>query len=337
MGGKLFELGRVEKEKYIEIEKELIEYMNNKFPSDKVTFRIPRYYQSKPDFGDVDILLSHSAIENWNILRKEIIKDLNVSNFKLGKELSMAYKDMIQVDIMPTPEGQLDATWQFLCYNDLGNLLGKHYRRFNLKYGEKGLFYVFRRSDDSSYKKDILLTTDMRKILGFLELSFEEWDAGFKTLESMFDWVIACKYFTCSPFINLTKNTSKRAKLRTTMRKFVQYVEDNNITKDYGFDSDKHVYFPKIIEYFSDIPLVDIIEKEKQLELIEEDVKSKFSGNIIMGKYPTLQGPSLGKFISQYKNQFSDFTNDIHNMSKEQVIESIDSFYKQFQQITFVI
>jgi len=323
------ELGRVSQAEYLEIERELVKYLEQKFRRDgKASYRIPRFYKSKPDFGDVDILLSDAVIEDWKVLQEEIAKDLAVTQYKTKGDLSMAYKDKIQVDVMVCKDECLDSTWQFLCYNDLGNLLGKHYRRFNLLYGEKGLFYVYRR-ESGGYRKDILLTRDMKKILGFLELSFEEWDSGFDTLEKMFDWVIACKYFTVTPFVELTTNTAKRAKLRTTMRKFVQYVQDNNIQKNYEFQP-KDTYLPMIMEYFSDVPLADLIQHEKTQEEREKAIKSKFNANIIMKRFPDLKGPKLGKFIAYVKAQYDDFDATIVDMEPEAIETALDKYYEGF-------
>lgn len=329
MGGSLFELGRCPREDYLEIENELKEYFEKKFPpcDSQVRFRIPRYYDSKPDFGDVDILVASSALKDKNIF-SEIANELGVTKYSRKGGLSMVYKDKIQVDVMSTDDKYLDTTWQFLCYNDLGNLLGKHYRRFNLKYGEKGLLYVYRRNNSSGYTKEILLSQNMEKILNFLELSFAEWDAGFKTLEDMFDWVISCKYFTAAPFINLTKNTAKRAKLRTTMKRFVQYVEDNNITKEYDYKP-KDEYLPTIMEYFSDVPLADIIRDEKLKEEREDLIRSKFSGNIVMKLIPELSGRELGQFIANFKSQYADFDSSICEMTPEEIEKKILSFHNE--------
>mmetsp|Transcript_118819 Transcript_118819/g.177606 ORF Transcript_118819/g.177606 Transcript_118819/m.177606 type:complete len:333 (+) Transcript_118819:1-999(+) len=327
MGGKLFELGRVSQPEYLEIEKELIAYLENKFPTEGETpkFRIPRFYSSKPDFGDVDILLSSSVTTDWPKLREEIAQDLGVTNYKTKGDLSMVYKDKIQVDVMVFPDEYMDATWQFLCYNDLGNLLGKHYRRFNLKYGEKGLFYVYRR-DDGNYKKDILLTRDMKKILGFLELSYDEWNRGFETLEDMFEWVIACKYFTAQPFIKLTATTNKRVKLRTTMRKFVEYIAANQVEKAFDF-KERDEYLPMIMNYFSDVPLQDLLDAEKVKEERDEIIKKKFNGSLVMKKFPELKGPRLGTFLKQFKAQYDDFDEAILGMSDDEVNVALDSFY----------
>jgi hypothetical protein len=63
MGGNLFKLGRKPKLEYLEIETEIRSYLDQKIGD---TYRIPRFYGDKPDFGDMDILVSDAvANESW--------------------------------------------------------------------------------------------------------------------------------------------------------------------------------------------------------------------------------------------------------------------------------
>src|SRR3990167_4440435 len=251
MGGSLFELGRLPAKEYQEVEQRLKSYFDAKYGTS--AYKIPRFYSNKPDFGDVDILLSYDAQKDWSN-KEQIVSDLSVTQYKQAKNiLSLAFENKIQVDISIIPEDMLQTTWQFLCYNDLGNILGKIFRRFNLKYGEFGLAYVFRREKDQRYKKDIILTKSMEDILRFLELSHDKWLTGFESLEEMFDWVINSPYFTVVPFVKLTTNTKKRAKLRTTISKFITYISENKIEKAYPFDSDRTIYFDKICQFFPEV------------------------------------------------------------------------------------
>jgi hypothetical protein len=325
MGGKLFNLGRLPRPDYLELEAEVKEYLDQKFSG---MYRIPRYYGDKADFGDLDVLLSRRAVKSdWNDLRQEIITDWKVTNYILQPHLlSTAYQDRFQVDVFVVAEDCMQTTWQFLCYNDLGNLLGKIFRRFNLKYGEKGLFYVFRR-EDGLYKQDIPLCTDLRRILNFLEMDFETWDAGFEHLEDMFAWVVGCKYFSVSPFLNRANSTEKRMRERTTMRKFIEYLEKKNIAAQYPFAEDRDEYIPMIANYFPEAGLREAIDAEKEKERRHLVIRDKFNGRVIMQLFPELQGKDLGRFIEQFKLQFKDFENEILESSPKEILEMLKSFY----------
>lgn len=74
MGGNLLRLGRISKGEYIRIETELRDYLERTFGE---RYRIPRYYRGKPDFGDMDIILSDAAVESdWHALQQSILHDL---------------------------------------------------------------------------------------------------------------------------------------------------------------------------------------------------------------------------------------------------------------------
>ena len=77
MGGNLFGLGRLPRAEYLALEGRLRTYLDAKLGEH---YRIPRYYGSKPDFGDVDIVVSEAAIKTtWHDLRDEILADLSIT------------------------------------------------------------------------------------------------------------------------------------------------------------------------------------------------------------------------------------------------------------------
>ncbi len=80
MGGNLFKLGRLPQAQYAVIETELRQYLDRKMGAE---YRIPRYYRSKADFGDVDIIISDAAIQStWQDLRMQIVQDLGIEQYK---------------------------------------------------------------------------------------------------------------------------------------------------------------------------------------------------------------------------------------------------------------
>lgn len=324
MGGKLFNLGRLPRIEYLELEADVRRYLDDRFPD---RYRIPRYYGDKADFGDLDILLSEATITtNWEELRQEIITDLQVQDYILRpKLLSMAYRNF-QVDVFCVPPEHFQSTWQFLCYNDLGNLLGKIFRRFNLKYGEKGLFYVFRRAD-GHYKRDLLLTQDMAQILAFLKLDWATWDAGFARLDAMFSWVVACPYFTVKPFLKRAASTEKRVQQRTTMQRFLDYLEANEITRAHPFAEDRDVYLPQIDAFFPKANLLEAIAREKEKECQDNLIREKFNGRIVMEMFGDLRGKILGRFMETFKQSFTRFNAEMVEMTPEEIKLRLEEHY----------
>jgi hypothetical protein len=328
MGGKLFGLGRIPGDRYLEIETELKQYLDNKLGN---YYRIPRYYRNKPDFGDLDAIVSSAACQanNWLQLRQEIVDELGITQYKSdGRVFSTVYQNF-QVDYFLAGADFLDSTYNYLSFNDLGNLLGKICRRFNLKYGEKGLVYVFRHSD-GNYTKDLPVTIDFQKICHFLQLDYQKWQAGFSDLTDLFEWVIECPYFSVQPYLTPTKTLERRTKERTTIQSFVEYLQENKIDRTYDYLENRDEYIPWLHENFPEANLVDRIAEEREKERIINSVKEKFNGKLIMQLLPNLQGKTLGHFIMQFKQEYSCFDEFILNSSQEKIDRAILDSYEQF-------
>ena len=327
MGGNLFKLGRLPKADYKVIENELIQYLDQKFGDH---YRIPRYYDDKPDFGDLDIVVSSAAITgNWEQLRNEIIHDLGLTQYKsAGAVFSTVYRNF-QVDYFVRNHRYFESTYNFLCFNDIGNLVGKIFKRFNLKYGEQGLQYVFRRADNH-YHKDLAVSLDIEKIFGFLQLDIDKWRHGFANKTEMFDWVVACPYFSVAPYEKLSKKMEQRIKERPTIQAFMEYLEKNKVTRAYEFAEDRDVYIPTIDAYFPAANLPTLITKEKEREKFVLAIKAKYNGRIIMALFPDLKGKELGTFMMNFQNQWEDYEKAFYEMEAGEVEKALQVFYKNY-------
>jgi hypothetical protein len=328
MGGNLFKLGRKPRLEYLEIEAEIRMYLDQKIGD---TYRIPRFYGDKPDFGDLDILISDSvANETWQNLRLEIVKDLGITQFKaVGHVFSTVYRNL-QVDFFVTQKQYLESCYHFMSFNDLGNLLGKICRRFNLKYGEHGLAYVYRRTDNPHYKQDLEITVDFARICDFLGLEFDLWNQGFESLEVMFDWVIASPYFSVAPYQQMDATLKKREQHRTTMQKFVEYLEQNGINKTFDFQP-RESYLEQIDAFFPEANLKSQIQLEQDKETRASIFAERFNGKLVGSLLPQLEGKTLGAFIVQFKNSIEDFESFILEHDQHAINEQILEFAKTFK------
>ncbi|MGF1486140.1 MAG: hypothetical protein ACFBSE_03395 [Prochloraceae cyanobacterium] len=325
MGGNLFKLGRITKEKYIKIETEIRQYLDNKLAN---AYRIPRYYANKADFGDLDIIVNREALENnWEEIRQEIIKDLNIEKYKSnGRVFSTVYQNF-QVDYFTTSDRFFQSTYNYLSFNDLGNLIGKICRRFNLKYGEQGLAYVYRRQL-GNYKKDITVTTDFKEICDFLKLNYDKWQKGFNNLKEIYQWSIASPYFSVEPYLQRSTTLNNRIKHRPTIQKFIQYIEKNNLTKTYNYLENKAEYIPWIDRSFPNANLIEKIKREKIEEETTKQIIAKFSGKKVIKLIPALSGKELGEFIVSFKDRFEDFQKFVLETDPEEIDRNILNYYQ---------
>ncbi|WP_437620353.1 hypothetical protein [Sorangium sp. So ce1151] len=300
MGGKLFDFPRMPRDAYLEREADVRRYLDGKLPG---LYRIPRYYGDKPDFGDMDVILA--APPDWLALRAEIARDLGITGSKaVGHVFSTSYRGL-QTDFFTVPERYLESTYNFFSFNDLGNLIGKLCRRFDLKYGERGLTYVYRR-EGGNFQVELEITLDFERICHFLGLEYETWRAGFGSLPEMFEWVVASPYFSVAPYLDDTdSNLRKRGRERTTVARFIAWLGERGIDKRVVLQ-DRRSYLPEVIAAFPQADLAAKIEAERAAEARAAEIAAKFNGKRVMRLVPGLDGKALGELIRAFKASFAD-------------------------------
>lgn len=327
MGGKLFNLGRIPKKQYLEIEKKMCFYLDNHFSD---YYKIPRFYANKADFGDVDILVSSELMEKmtWAEFKKTIITDLAIDHHESSKGIFSVIYENFQVDFILQNKNYFESTYSFLCFNDIGNIIGKIFKKFNLKYGENGLLYVFRRQDNH-YAKDLLISTNFEKIYAFLGLDYQKWLIGFESKEEMFNWVISSPYFSVQPYIEMSNRMEKRQKERPTIAYFLDYLEEKKITKNYTFQ-ERDTYLPLINDFFPKANLISGIKEEQEREQFVLLLKEKYNGKLIMKMFPILEGKVLGKFMNDFQEQFENYEKYLSEMTKQEIEKELRLFFTKF-------
>lgn len=315
MGGSLYGLGRLPRAEYLALERRLRAYLDEKLGDH---YRIPRYYGSKADFGDVDVVVSEAAIATtWHDLRAGLVADLGIERAQVsGALFSTVYQDF-QVDYILRPARTFEITDAFLCFNDLGNLLGKIFKRMHLKYGENGLQYVCRRSS-GNHTRDIDVCLDFERICGFLALDFSAWQAGFATLEAMFRWLIASPWFSVAPYRSPSHSARAQGKHRPTIRRFLAWLDENHIDQTCTYPPSEAL-LPRIDSAFPAANLLENIAAEQAAEARTAAVKARFGGKRVMQLIPELSGRQLGEFIQSFRAGFSDFEAEVCQLTPAEV------------------
>lgn len=320
MGGNLFKVGRVTKERYEEILASLIPVLNKHFGD---YYRIPKPYRDKADYGDVDIILDAGYVRNQFDWFDSLCSDLNVDEIHRVRNIySMLYMNF-QVDIFMTKTNELDSSANFMSYNILGNLLGRIYHKFNLRFGEAGLFYVLR-GFSNHISKEIVVTRDMQKILSFLGLSYERWKEGFNNVEEIFEYVIESPYFCSNSYSPEYYHVRKRANERPDFVKFLDYIETNKIDKNFPFEKPKEIYLGMIDFYFK-TDLKSAHEKHIIRQERLQRIAEKFNGRLVKDLL-NIEGKEVGAFLEKYKSGFKDeqeFGDFILNATPQQIEQDI--------------
>jgi hypothetical protein len=318
MGGNLFKVQRVSRERYMEILEALEPILFKHFLDEKgfVHWRIPIPYSGKDNFGDVDIILNASYLQNKDWI-PALLADLGNPEVKRVRNVvSVLFMDF-QVDFFTVGESKFDTTFNFMSYNILGNLLGRIFHKFNLCYGEHGLSYILRGFDNHG-SKEVMLSRDMEEILKFIELD---------TLEDIYKYVVDCKYFCANSYDPTYFNVRKRAAQRPAFNQFLDYLSENKIEKNYEFMKDKSVYIPLIDAFFPAAKLAEKVKAHEERQKILKVIAEKFNGRMIMEMIP-LSGKELGNFMDAYKKaKGDDFETFVYKSNPGLVQHSVKTYY----------
>jgi hypothetical protein len=318
MGGKLFNLPRMPRDQYLEVESAVRAYLDGKLAGQ---YRIPRYYGDKPDFGDMDVIVASRP--DWDAVRAEIVRDLGITETRaVGHVFSTAFRGL-QTDFFTVPERYLESAYTFMCFNDLGNFIGRICRRFDLKYGERGLVYVYRRVG-GNYQVDLEVTRDFSRTCAFLGLDHAAWARGFASLPEMFSWVVASPYFSVAPYLDedTKSNLSRRAAERTTVSRFIAWLRAEGVDQRPAF-GDRAGYLPLVTAAFPEADLPGQIAREREAEARHDAFVEKFSGKRVMRLVPGIEGKALGELMVRLKGSVPDFEAWVLETPQEEIDAAI--------------
>lgn len=313
-----FETRRVERVEYFQI----VEEISDKLHSIGVyVFADIPAYRTKPDFGDIDILI-HSDLPNrkeWiqkTFDPKEIYHNSNCFSFD--------YKD-VQVDFIFTPLDEFVTSLYYFSYNDLGNLLGRVYHKLGCKFGHDGLTLVLR---DGDYQiGEINLSKNIDDILEFGKYDVDRYHQGFNDLKEIFDYSMSSPYYAYQIFDLDNRNHTARIRdrKRPTYTKFLLYAQENRKEIEFIWNKDKSVYLDMILDYFDKRQEYDMMIARHQKK---KDVKQLFNGQIV-SEITGLSGKELGVFIAKFREVFND--EDLLKMTPDMIRVEVETIFKDFE------
>lgn len=193
-------------------------------------------YRTKPDFGDLDLLVEEEAIAALggpNFLRdwvkthafcRDVYCERNSPVFSFDYRESEDQEAGFQVDLILTPRSEMDVAQAYFSYNDLGNLIGRVAHRMGFSHGHRGLLYPVR--EGTHFVKNVLVSQNLDEILPFLGYATGRFREGFDSLEDIFRYTVSSPYFNTDIFLLENRNHTARTRdrKRPTYRKFLEWV-----------------------------------------------------------------------------------------------------------------
>ena len=334
MGGNAlapFGAKRVSKERYAELKKEIFPLLQS-IEGFHGWAEIP-YLPCKDSFGDMDIVFTNKGGVVFDKVLEVFGNPPHVYNSNV---LSVLFKEL-QVDLIHMPPEDYSSCLDYFSYNDLGNLIGKIYHKFGLKYGHRGLVLPLRDSDNTDHHfGELLISKDHKDIFEFLGLDYVTYLNGFQTFEEMFDYVMSSKYFDPKlyAFENMNSIARVRDKKRSTYNYFLKYIKGSTGNLSETWKVDKYEYIPVIFDYFPEAYNRYLLAMEKLQHSLK--IKAKFNGGLI-GEYTGLSGIELGHFMRHIKTQIEVSDEWILKSSDAEIKVWVDNLFRNWYKLYVVI
>ena len=261
-----YSVERLTKEQYDEVLSELTMTLPYK------TAAIPSY-KAKDSFGDCDLLTTATD----EAFEKSLSKDFALLGKKRnGGVTSYALKygsfPPFQFDLIKAREDSFKFHYNYLSYNDLGNLIGRVAAAFGFKFAHDGLYILAwydhkgeersvgrvkengKTNDHAEYKMERLFISNFDQALEFLGFDSLRFAQGFDTIDDILDFVASSKYF-CKDFFlfeNRNHDQRKRDVKRPTYTRALEYFDTLTETKSRdevtrAFKADVATKYPSIV------------------------------------------------------------------------------------------
>ena len=321
------------------------------------TVAIPSY-RSKESFGDCDLLTTSTD----EAFEKSLSKDFMLLGKKRnGSVTSYALKygnfPPFQFDLIKAREDSFKFHYNYLSYNDLGNLIGRVAAAFGFKFAHDGLYILAwyshkgeersvarvkengKTNDCAEYKMEKLFISNFDQALEFLGFDSSRFAQGFNSIDDILDFVASSKYF-CKDFFlfeNRNHDQRKRDVKRPTYTKALEYFNTLTETKSRdkvtkAFKADVAKKYPSIIN----------IKRNMRKEIKRKYVLSRrLSSRRVVWLYgrlfgKQLEGVALGNMM-KFLNNNCDKSLAVNGLSNYEWNEHLAGFMRiannsQFQQ-----
>lgn len=311
---------RLSKEQYDEVLSALTITLPEK------TLPVPSY-RSKESFGDCDLLTTATD----EAFEKSLSKDFTLLGKKRnGSVTSYALKygsfPPFQFDLIKAKEDSYEFNYNYLSYNDLGNLIGRVAAAFGFKFAHDGLYILAwyshkgeersvgrvkedgKTNDHAEHRMEKLFISNFDEALEFLGFDSLRFAQGFDTVDDILDFVASSKYF-CKDFFlfeNRNHDQRKRDVKRSTYLRALEYFDALTETKSRdevtrAFRANVATKYPSIVN----------IKRSMRKQVRREYLFSRrLSSRRVVWLYGRLfdrqlEGVALGNMMKFLKNKFS--------------------------------
>lgn len=316
---------RLKRDEYKIIEKKVVESVKKIIPH----HYIPRYFDDKETFGDLDILY---YLDEDKDVAEEIVQILHSKEYVIDQHTLSCEFCSFQIDFIKTDKKYFECNKSFLDFSSFGQILSRMFKSHELKYKQNGLFFnVWLNHDSSKHLDEIYLSNDPQQIFTFIGLDYNQFVNGFKEKKDMFDFLTQCNYF--EPNLYLEKSDyiyRQRLKKRPVYQEFVTYIFGKTYAnpKKYIelYKNDKDEFRRYVLQYFDKTNeyCFIIVNNENRIT-----IKNKFNG-ILVENITGLKNKELGIFMDAFKSSCICFEEFIINNNDDVIKKRIAHFFNEY-------
>jgi hypothetical protein len=254
-------------------------------------------YTAKQSFGDLDLVTTATTEKVAEVFRASSSPckvNGNVASvaWPISRALESDELEWFQVDFICVPETEFSFACHYLDFNDLGNLIGRTYKRQGFSLGHQGLRYKF-----PGTNKSVTVTLNWLEAMTFMDYDYDHGSQQFDTTEDLFKFVAQSRYF--SKEACLLGNRSHRARARDGKRPvYKEFMTWLSLHEFYEQPADKYGQLDKAFKTWPEFVYAYYEVKQD----IDSDavVAAKFNGHLVTC-WTGLTGEALGRVMADYK------------------------------------
>lgn len=312
MGGnalKNYGVKRVDRETFERIKEYVLETLSDVLD----VARVPLFLDNKKDFGDLDILaVLKPPLDPVKVIKERFNPRGLIRN---GNVISFNVEDL-QVDLITTRKENFDIYYSYLCWGDLGMIIGRLSRLWDLKYGIYGLEMSLRDPHTNHVVTTLSISKDFKSILEFLGYDYNRWNKGFKSFEEVRDFAFSSQRIHRGFLTADSENTKHRKRDQQDRKMYMEMYKWFSENRE-RFPNKADLEIPKTIDekinhiqnYFSDLSWRGMDLKTQYYSVIDRVEKSKaarekFCGVHIQKMFPNVKGKDFGNIMKKWNSQF---------------------------------
>lgn len=340
MGGKALKsisVSRMDRQEFLSVSNDIINKLQEELKTPFV--EVLPYYKNKASFGDIDLLVSKDAIQQYgyNSFHKFLRETLRSPEQTGDSQVySFGYpsKDKFyQVDLMMHNEDKFLGAKRYFAYNDLNVLINfLATSNFDMTFKKDGLNrFIYGSNSKAKKLGEFTVDSDFYSSLEFLGLNSNKHKLGFYSLNDMFEFIYDSPYFDSEMFINKTQRGNRdeaQRLLRKTYREFCEYV--------YAMPIKKSLLCDKTSEEKLDIVFKAFPSAKKQYnDIIAHDAKisafrDAFNG-FKVGEWLGIdvKDRMLGNIMKKMKHEFDNNEDDFADWVDQNGMEALKNYAKE--------